>query len=149
MRWSVGDGLCKIFAFLDFATLATHSFILVFILLFFYFWYRKNEAYATEDGQVVVRKHQLHKWAIPLVWVLGLGIAIPAGALANATFNGNSQTRSCAVWNGRGSSDSGYWVVLSSVIVTFFLPFVILVFPFIALFMQLCGARFVNHFTMC
>ena len=37
MRWNGGDALCKMYTFLNFTTLATHSFILVFLLLFLYF----------------------------------------------------------------------------------------------------------------
>ncbi len=53
----------------------------------------------------------MHKWAIPLAWVIGLGLAIPAGALANQNVNANTGVRTCAVWDGRtGSEDSGYKV---------------------------------------
>lgn len=54
----------------------------------------------------------MHKWAIPLAWVIGLGLAIPAGALANQNVNANTGVRTCAVWDGRaGSEDSGYKVI--------------------------------------
>lgn len=48
--------MCKFFSFLNHGTIATHAFTLLFILLFLYFWYRKQEAYMTEDGQTIVRK---------------------------------------------------------------------------------------------
>jgi len=57
----------------------------------------------------------MHKWAIPLAWVIGLGLAIPAGALANQNVNANTGVRTCAVWDGRaGSEDSGYKVYLNT-----------------------------------
>ncbi len=56
MVWNAGDVMCKLFAFLNYGTMAIHSFTLVFLLLFLYFWYRKQEAYISEDGQTVVRK---------------------------------------------------------------------------------------------
>ena len=58
MEWRSGEALCKLFSFLDMSTMAVHSFLLVFLLLFLYFWYRKQEAYMTEDGQTVVRKNR-------------------------------------------------------------------------------------------
>ncbi len=84
----------------------------------------------------------MHKWAIPLACVIGLGLAIPAGALANQAVNSGTGVRTCAVWDGRsGSEDNGYKVVVSTVFASFILPMAILVFPFIALLMQLCGGR--------
>ena len=56
MEWNAGDVMCKLFTFLNYGTMAIHSFTLVFVLLFLYFWYRKQEAYITEEGQTVVRQ---------------------------------------------------------------------------------------------
>jgi len=92
--WDAGSGLCKIFSFLDVATAATHAFLLVFLTAFLYFWYRKNEAYVTEDGQTVVRRNRMHKWAIPLVWVMGIGLAIPAGFGADTYVMGRAYGQS-------------------------------------------------------
>ena len=74
----------------------------------------------------------MHKWAIPLAWVLGLGIAIPAGAMATMTCG------QCSVFHFGFSSDSGseFYINLAFLIVAFILPWVILMFPLIALFMQ-------------
>ena len=82
MQWKSGDIMCKLYTFLNYGTMAGHAYMLVFLLLFLYFWYRKQEAYMTQEGQTVIRKTRMHKWAIPLAWVLGLGLAIPAGALS-------------------------------------------------------------------
>ncbi len=49
--------------------------------------YRKNESYVTEDGQTVVRQNRMHKWAIPLAWVLGIGLAIPAASVSEDYYN--------------------------------------------------------------
>jgi hypothetical protein len=56
MEWNAGDIMCKLFSFLNYGTMAIHAFTLVFLLLFLYFWYRKQEAYVTDDGATVVRK---------------------------------------------------------------------------------------------
>ena len=58
MNWTSGDIMCKFFSFMNVTTLAAHSFALVLALLFLYYWYRKQEAYMTEDGQTVVRKNK-------------------------------------------------------------------------------------------
>ena len=94
-----------------------------------------------EEVSTIVRKTRMHKWAIPLAWVIGLGLAIPAGALANMNLNQNTGIRSCAVWDGRGSGSNGYKVAVSNVFVAFMLPALVLIFPLLALLMQLCGAR--------
>jgi hypothetical protein len=73
----------------------------------------------------------MHKWSIPLAWVLGLGLAIPAGALAWDSVNATTMTKMCSIWDGRGHSKSNYWVQLSMVVVGFFIPLV----------MQLLGSR--------
>ncbi len=73
---------------------------------------------------------RMHKWAIPLAVVIGLGLAIPAGALANQSVNAGTGVRTCAVWDGRsGSEDNGYKVAVSTVFAAFILPLVILVRP--------------------
>lgn len=141
MQWKSGEAMCKLFTFLNYGCMSSHAYLLVFFLLFLYFWYRKQEAYMTEDGQTVVRKTRMHKWAIPLAWVIGLGLAIPAGALSSVTLNQNTGISSCAVWDGRGSGSNGYKVALVNVFVAFIIPLLVLLFPFIAIFMQLCGAR--------
>ena len=82
----------------------------------------------------------MHKWAIPLAWVLGVGIAIAPGALATMSCG------QCGVFHfGRTSTGtSEYYVNLSYYIVAFILPWIVLMFPLLALFMQLCGARSPN-----
>ena len=79
--------MCKLYTFLNYGTMATHSYMLVFLLIFLYFWYRKQEAYMTQEGQTVVRKTRMHKWAIPLAWVLGLGLSIAGGAISSTHRN--------------------------------------------------------------
>ena len=86
------------------------------------------------------RRTKMHKWAIPLAWVIGLGMAIAPGSMATH-FCGQ-----CAVFHfgdgmGRRGSDTNFYVNLAYYIVTFVLPWIILVFPFLALMMQVCGAR--------
>ena len=71
--------MCKLYSCINYGTMSTHSFMLVFLLLFLYFWYRKQESYMREDGTTTVRQTRMHKWAIPLAWVLGIGLAIPIG----------------------------------------------------------------------
>ena len=84
----------------------------------------------------------MHKWAIPLAWVIGLGLAIPAGALSSSDYISlQTGVKTCAVWDGRGSDSTQYKVTVSMFFVNFLLPVVLLVFPFIALTMQFCGAR--------
>ena len=83
----------------------------------------------------------MHKWAIPLAWVLGVGIAIAPGALATMSCG------QCGVFHTNGRSRTGgseYYVNLSYYILSFILPWVILMFPLLALLMQLCGARSPN-----
>ena len=121
--------------------MSTHAFMLVFLLLFLYFWYRKQEAYMNADGSTVVRQTRMHKWAIPLAWIIGFGLAAVAGAVARVTMNQNTGIQSCAVWDGRGSGSGGYSVAVSNVFVSFIGPTLIILFPFIALLMQVCGGR--------
>ena len=84
---------------------------------------------------------RFHKWAIPLTWVLGLGLAIPAGALAADIFDTTTNTVTCAIWHGRDGTGSNFYVQLSMVIVGFFIPLLILFFPVGALALQLLGSR--------
>lgn len=58
MEWRAGEALCKMFTFLNASTIATHAFLILIIIAFLYMWYRKNEAYVTEDGQTVVRQNK-------------------------------------------------------------------------------------------
>jgi len=54
----------------------------------------------------------MHKWAIPLAWVIGLGLAIPVGALAKVSMNIYTGQKSCSVWDIRtGTDDTGYKVI--------------------------------------
>ena len=78
---------------------------------------------------------------IPLVWVLGLGLAIPAGALAYDSTTPATGIRTCTIWDGRGMGQSNFWVQVSGVVLGFFLPLVLLLFPVLALAMQVCGSR--------
>ena len=54
-RWHLPEFLCKFYLFVDFATKGVHAFLLVFGSLFLYFWFRKNESYATEAGDIHTR----------------------------------------------------------------------------------------------
>ncbi len=119
--WTAGDGLCKMFSFLDWTAAGVHAFTLLFLLLFLYYWYRKNEAYMTEDGQTVVRKNRMHKWAIPLAWVLGVGLAIPAASVANVY---NDPAARKHIWLG-ATINFPYLVsdfLISKILASFFLP---------------------------
>ena len=95
------------------------------------------------------RKTRMHKWGVPLAWVIGLGIAIPAGAIATY----NTGTGRCEVWHQVGAGGYGqaaggmvkdgkeYYVDIACLIVSFLLPLIILVFPLIAIGMQVI----INH----
>jgi len=143
MRWKAGKFGCKIFTFFNYATMSIHAFMLIFQLIFLYFWYRKQESYMTQEGTTVVRQTKMHKWAIPLAWVIGAGIAIPAGAMANEIYQqGGDNKLVCAVWNTDiPSHKNEYKVEVSTVFVSFFVPVIVMLFPFIALLMQVCGGR--------
>ena len=141
MEWKSGDIMCKLYTFLNYGTMSTHAYLMVFLNLFLYFWYRKQESYMTAEGQTVTRKTRMHKWAIPLAWVIGLGLAIPAGALGSVIINQYTGRRSCAVWDGFSNHSNGYKVAVSNVFVSFLVPVLVILFPLIALLMQLCGAR--------
>ena len=54
-RWQLPEFLCKFYLFVDFALKGIHAFLLVFGSLFLYFWYRKEESYATETGEIHTR----------------------------------------------------------------------------------------------
>ena len=56
LEWTAGEAMCKFFTFMNQVTIAVHGFTLVFLLLFLYIWYRKQEGYMTEEGQTVIRK---------------------------------------------------------------------------------------------
>ena len=83
----------------------------------------------------------MHKWSIPLVWVIASGLAITAGAMAGVHFNPSTQAQMCLVWDGRNSHSSGYKISMSLFFVIFVLPIIVLSFPFIALSMQVFGCR--------
>ena len=141
--------LCKFYLFVDFAIKGIHAFLLIFGSLFLYFWYRKNESYATNTGEIHTRRTRMHKWAIPLAWVLGVGVAIAPGAMATMNcgqcevFHFRRQSQGSYPSQGpyRSHNSTEYYVNLAYLIVTFILPWVVLMFPLLALVMQLCGAR--------
>ena len=74
---------------------------------------------------------------------IGAGIAIPAGAMANEIYQqGGDNKLVCAVWNTDiPSHKNEYKVEVSTVFVSFFVPVIVMLFPFIALLMQVCGGR--------
>ncbi len=37
-QWTAGSAMCKVFSFLDWTVAGVHSFILLFLLLFLYYW---------------------------------------------------------------------------------------------------------------
>jgi len=140
-HWNLPEFLCKFYIFVDFGLKGVHAFLLVFGAVFLYFWYRKEELYSTESGEIRSRKSGCHKWAIPLAWVLGLGIAIPAGAMATMNCG---QCQVMHYFNNidyRRTSGTPFYVNLAFYIVAFIIPWVIMTVPFLALLMQLCGAR--------
>ena len=53
LQWKAGGAMCKLYTFLNYGTMATHSFILVFLSLFLYFWYKKPDAFTSEEYQAV------------------------------------------------------------------------------------------------
>ena len=73
----------------------------------------------------------------------GAGIAIPAGAMANEIIQrGGDSKLICAVWDTDVPSHKNeYKVEVSTVFVSFFVPVIFMLFPFIALLMQVCGGR--------
>ena len=83
----------------------------------------------------------MHKWSIPLIWVIASGLAITAGAMAQVVFNPATQANMCLVWSGMNNESSGYKISVSLFFVTFVLPILVLCFPLIALSMQVCGCR--------
>jgi hypothetical protein len=79
------------------------------------FMCRKNESYATETGEIVRRETRMHKWGLPLAWVVGVGVSAPAGALASMWAG------TCAAWHeygqGRDSSRTRRIVSLKNLLV--------------------------------
>ena len=84
----------------------------------------------------------MHKWAIPLAWVVGVGAAIGPGAMATMSCG------QCGVFHfGLGRTRTGsneYYVNLAYHIIAFVLPWVILMLPFLALFMQVTTITLLN-----
>ena len=60
LQWKAGWAMCKLYTFLNYSTMATHSNILVFPSLFLYFMYKKPDAITSEEYQTVGRKN---RWA--------------------------------------------------------------------------------------
>ena len=58
LQWKAGGAMCKLYTFLNYGTMATHSFILVFLSLFLYFVYKKPDALTSEEYQTVGRKNR-------------------------------------------------------------------------------------------
>ncbi|QQP38462.1 Histamine receptor H3 [Caligus rogercresseyi] len=81
----------------------------------------------------------MHKWSIPLLWVIGISLAIPAGALSWQNINpvNGVGTRLCLAM-GAGTN---YWAKLGVVIGGYLIPFIFMVFPSIALLMQVFNCR--------
>ena len=140
--WRLPEFLCKFYIFADYGLKGVHAYLLLLGSLFLFFWYRKNESYATETGEIRTRKTKMHKWAIPLAWVLGLGIGVPAGAMATMDNCGR-----CEVWHSIRAGQPNMAVgneanvQIAFLVGAFLVPMVLIVLPLIALFMQLCGAR--------
>ena len=84
---------------------------------------------------------RMHKWSIPLIWVLASGLAVAAGALADVYFDRSMHTQMCLVWDGVNSYSTGYKIAVALFFVLFVLPILILCFPLVALSMQVCGCR--------
>ena len=87
----------------------------------------------------------MHKWANPLAWIIQAGIAIALGALATMSCGkcgvfhfGLGRTRSCS---------NEYSVNLSFYIITSVLPWVILMFPLLALVIQVTTQSYFCHKT--
>ena len=143
LTWKLPEFLCKFFMFADYGLKGVHAYLLLFGSLFLYFWYRKNESYSTDTGEVRTRKTRMHKWAIPLACVIGLGIGVPAGAMATMDSCGR-----CEVWHSirhdgvpMEAVGNAANVLLAFLVSGFIVPTVLIFFPLIALLMQLCGAR--------
>jgi len=64
-------------------------------------YFRKNESYATQTGEIVTRKTRMHKWGIPLACVVGIGVSLPAGTVATVNYG------ECAAWHVDGAQMSG------------------------------------------
>ena len=91
------------------------------------------------------RRTRMHKWANPLAWIIRAGIAIALGALATMSCG------QCGVFHfGLGRTRSGsneYYVNLSFYIIAFVLPWVILMFPLLALGIQVTTQSYFCHKT--
>ena len=100
-------------------------------------YFRKNESYATQTGEIVTRKTRMHKWGIPLACVVGIGVSLPAGTVATVNYG------ECAAWHVDGAQMSGtnFNMNLSFLIANFLVPACLFVFPFLALFMQVLTDR--------
>ena len=85
----------------------------------------------------------MHKWANPLAWIIRAGIAIALGALATMSCG------QCGVFHfglGRTRSWSNeYYVNLSFYIIASVLPWVILMFPLLALVIQVTTQSYFCH----
>ena len=83
----------------------------------------------------------MHKWANPLAWMIRAGIAIALGALATMSCG------QCGVFHfglGRTRSWSNEYY-LSFYIITSVLPCVILIFPLLALVIQVTTQTYFCH----
>lgn len=83
----------------------------------------------------------MHKWSIPLTWVCASGLGIAAAAMAVVSYNSSVGTSMCLIWEVQNSGSAGYKIGITLFVVTFALPLIILLFPLIALAMQVCGCR--------
>ena len=83
----------------------------------------------------------MHKWSIPLIWVIASGLAITAGAIAVVSCNPSTRVQSCLIWDNKNSDSAGYKIGLSLFLVAFVLPLIVLSFPLIALTMQIFNCR--------
>ena len=90
---------------------------------------RKNESYATETGEIVRRQTRMHKWGIPLAWVVGVGVSAPAGALATMWVG------TCAAWHEYGQGRGARTPILGLTLL-FKLYFITFGFLVIRLFLE-------------
>ena len=65
LKWKSGDITCKLYIFLHFGTMSTHAFMLVFLMVFLYFWYRKQEAYMNAGKVLLLKARDDRKLARP------------------------------------------------------------------------------------
>ena len=102
----------------------------------------------TEGDDQMSRKTKMHKWGIPLAVVIGIGVSVPAGTMAtmkdqNLPYGGQSmntygnQHRDCAAWHEVSMvTGTDYSMNLGFLLSTFLIPAILLLFPLIALLMQ-------------